>query len=492
MKNKEDLADAYLKLIGKRKLWFPMNGYSAFLQGSEYNTQKYFGKWYDNQAKFDLFIHMKEGFSQVWLPEDDFKPATSKGFKEYLTNPKIFQKRIDYLFDNMKEMDKIYDQYSYEKISQTRDDILFLLINKIRDIIWDANAAAIFSIHLDKQEFSGMLGEEKYPITDEKLDLLWAKAVEPAFESFDKAQLIHILTLAKEKKGLKEIVESSQYVLTDYYSAKTLLEVKEMIEERYGNYMTDYKVASKSSGSEIEKINTLVKNHEKWLKSLPKSERAIAGYLQTVMKVRDRRKNFFAKGMTIMYRIAEKVFNEAGVDREFIPFYTVRELLKGKDHLRSSIDVLTDRKKGFQWLVPYSGEPRGLNINIDSGIEKINNYFEKCHLAGQGLGVINGQSAYKGLVKGKVHIVMSVSSEHGFKEGEILVAGMTRPEYLPLMNKAAAIVTDEGGISCHAAIISRELKKPCIIGTKIATRVLKDGDLVEVDANRGTVKLLKK
>jgi pyruvate,water dikinase len=60
------------------------------------------------------------------------------------------------------------------------------------------------------------------------------------------------------------------------------------------------------------------------------------------------------------------------------------------------------------------------------------------------------------------------------------------------MKKAIAFITDEGGITCHAAIIARELKKPCIIGTKIATKVLKDGDLVEVDANKGVVKIIKK
>jgi len=59
------------------------------------------------------------------------------------------------------------------------------------------------------------------------------------------------------------------------------------------------------------------------------------------------------------------------------------------------------------------------------------------------------------------------------------------------MKKAAAFVTDEGGITCHAAIVARELKKPCIIGTKIATQALKDGDEVEVDADKGAVKLLK-
>ena len=59
------------------------------------------------------------------------------------------------------------------------------------------------------------------------------------------------------------------------------------------------------------------------------------------------------------------------------------------------------------------------------------------------------------------------------------------------MKKASAIVTDEGGVTCHAAIVSRELKIPCIIGTKIATKVLKDGQLVEVNANHGWVKIIK-
>lgn len=77
-----------------------------------------------------------------------------------------------------------------------------------------------------------------------------------------------------------------------------------------------------------------------------------------------------------------------------------------------------------------------------------------------------------------------------FEEGEILVAISTNPDIIPLMKKAGAIVTDEGGIMCHASIISRELKIPCIVGTKNATRALKDGDMVEVDANTGIIKII--
>lgn len=78
------------------------------------------------------------------------------------------------------------------------------------------------------------------------------------------------------------------------------------------------------------------------------------------------------------------------------------------------------------------------------------------------------------------------------KEGEVLLCAMTSPDYVPAMNRAAAIVTDEGGLLCHAAIVSRELEKPCIVGTKIATKILKDGDFVEVDANKGVVNILKR
>ena len=78
-----------------------------------------------------------------------------------------------------------------------------------------------------------------------------------------------------------------------------------------------------------------------------------------------------------------------------------------------------------------------------------------------------------------------------FKNKEILVSSMTTPSMVPIMKKAAAFITDEGGITCHAAILAREMKKPCIIGTKVATKALKDGDLVEVDADKGMVRIIK-
>lgn len=107
------------------------------------------------------------------------------------------------------------------------------------------------------------------------------------------------------------------------------------------------------------------------------------------------------------------------------------------------------------------------------------------------INVITGTVAFKGNVQGTVRYIHTFDDMKDFKPGEILVTEMTNPRYVPIMKQASAIITDEGGTTCHAAIASRELKVPCIVGTKIATQVLKNGDIVEVDADNGTVTILK-
>ncbi len=103
----------------------------------------------------------------------------------------------------------------------------------------------------------------------------------------------------------------------------------------------------------------------------------------------------------------------------------------------------------------------------------------------------SGISASLGMARGKVSVVWDRKDLFKVKDGEILVAITTHPDYLLAMKRAKAIVTDEGGLTSHAAIVSRELKIPCIVGTKIATKILRDGQLVEVDANKGIVRIIK-
>lgn len=101
---------------------------------------------------------------------------------------------------------------------------------------------------------------------------------------------------------------------------------------------------------------------------------------------------------------------------------------------------------------------------------------------------LKGVPVYKGKASGKVVVVSDDTVSGGqFEEGDILVCKNTNVDYLPLMRKSSAIVTDIGSLLSHAAIVARELKKPCIVSTKKATEALKTGDFVEVDAEKGTV-----
>lgn len=101
---------------------------------------------------------------------------------------------------------------------------------------------------------------------------------------------------------------------------------------------------------------------------------------------------------------------------------------------------------------------------------------------------VAGTGATTGTAVGKARVIVSFSELKFMQRGEILVTSMTTPDFVQAMKKAAGIVTDEGGVLCHAAIVSRELGLPCVVGTRTATKVFKTGELVEVRANHGVVR----
>ena len=102
--------------------------------------------------------------------------------------------------------------------------------------------------------------------------------------------------------------------------------------------------------------------------------------------------------------------------------------------------------------------------------------------------LLRGLGAAPGEASGPVRVLGDARTTPAtFADGEVLVTRMTSPDWVPLMRRAAAIATDSGGMTCHAAIVSRELGIPCVVGTQTATKTLRDGELVTVDATRGIV-----
>jgi phosphoenolpyruvate synthase/pyruvate phosphate dikinase len=211
------------------------------------------------------------------------------------------------------------------------------------------------------------------------------------------------------------------------------------------------------------------------LENVPKETRDRA------MNLREQTERYSSKRDKVMVINLKKLYPELG---ENVKFLLPQEAfnIKSNPNLKKDLD---ERSKGY---IFYNGQLySGESIKTFAGDKNI----ELMELPSTITSDVKGTTAYKGVVKGKVCLVITKSDLKKVISGDILVSPMTRPEFLPAMNKAAAFVTDEGGITCHAAIVSREMKKPCIIGTKNATKVLKDGDYVEVDANSGIVRILK-
>ncbi len=116
---------------------------------------------------------------------------------------------------------------------------------------------------------------------------------------------------------------------------------------------------------------------------------------------------------------------------------------------------------------------------------KDSKYYEIYKLNGEGKVLCTGKAVGSKIGQGKARVILDISGIHSFQPGEVLVTTMTDPDWEPIMKKASAIVTDKGGRTCHAAIVSRELGIPCIVGTEVATKVIKDGSEITVDCTQG-------
>jgi phosphoenolpyruvate synthase/pyruvate phosphate dikinase len=242
---------------------------------------------------------------------------------------------------------------------------------------------------------------------------------------------------------------------------------------------------------EIEKIKNSLderKREKITLFKKYKPEKKLALYTEVTevfADMQDIRKSFVIKMSHYHKLFLEQVSDHFSQPLDNLWYYSYREMVKAVEtetFLPQS--VIDERRK-----IIVAGEAKDEKIILTG--KEANEMLDYLQHKVEDVTEFSGLVAHGGRVQGKVKIVLKVADVSKVADNDILVSSMTRPEMIVAMQKAAAYVTDEGGITCHAAIISRELNKPCIIGTKIATKVLHDGDMVEVDADNGVVRILK-
>lgn len=204
---------------------------------------------------------------------------------------------------------------------------------------------------------------------------------------------------------------------------------------------------------------------------------------ETCIKIREESDDVLHPALSYISAFAKK---RIGADfpeaTGYLNFISLSEIISG--HIPKK-EILTKRSKGYLFhkgivYLDTEGFLKENNIRLVRS-DNVSNYVN----------LIKGQSACQGIAKGRAKIVLELDDLKKIDKGNVIVTPMTTPDMTVALRTASAIVTNEGGITSHAAIVARELQKPCVIGTRIATKLIKNGDMLEVDGTAGTVKILK-
>jgi phosphohistidine swiveling domain-containing protein len=414
---------------------------------------------------------------------------------------------------------------------------LELLDSFLRQLIWHVIAFDRFTRHLSKNNYEKMTDKElrdclsdfeeyaknahnfitPLPLADEVLTNIFIGSF-PQANKEEKRSWWRTLTFPSKENELTREARDF-YELARAYKNKSrryreLLEshlkkyawigarsyhwnrvwTSEIIEKRLLNFfvedktperkLIELKKAREQAMSARRKIMLRLKvNSNKKLKSLIELAQEYA-YRRTWRTDIIYRSGYHAK--ELFYEISRRV----GLDRNFVPYLTLGETRQIASDLSLPVNKreLSKRKRFYAYAL-LDGEHTILagsrwQSQIRPIIKENDNFISYLGL--------KGQPTCPGKVIGRVKIVNHPDDLKKIKRGDILVATMTFPHFISGMEKAAAFITDEGGVLSHAAIVSREMGKPCVTGTHIATKALKDGDIVEVNATKGIIKIIKK
>lgn len=312
------------------------------------------------------------------------------------------------------------------------------------------------------------------------------------FEKNTPKQIINKLNLFEfETNIIKQHMKKYEWVNTEYIGEK-------WSEEKWIDL---FKKAITDIMSPEKKLDLILKNFEKLnidrnhaIEELnpPRQVRHAIDCLAELIAQRDWTKGYFAKALLSYGRLLNEVACRMNRDPKDLLYYSYKEIMNFFEYKKiiSSKEIENRRRNGYVIVIKNS------KFNLITGKSNINNLINKEGVNEPFEKIIDikefkGLPASRGVKRGMARVMEDALDISKFKEGEILVTYMTTIEFTPVFRKASAVVTDEGGMSCHAAIISREFSLPCVVGTKIATRVIATGDEIEVDANRGIIKIIK-
>lgn len=399
----------------------------------------------------------KDGTSRFYLG----KLGVEKAKNEWLKMP---TKKIEQKFGKWREKWWKYEKYFYKvAVNDFKNPVdEWQKINKISLKYWrDSYKVEAIDSFADEIELQILKGLEKSGVDTD----LFHDLITPSKPTLPQSMVLEGVKAISNQTQIKKFLRKFWFAKGNWAGGEILN--KDDVSFAHEN-ITDFKKLKKLHLENDKKIDS---------KTLQ-----IIRLLRLQFIWREERKAFLQMMNVALWSIAKKVASKEDINLSILIWLRPEEIFQYKKapekfSLRAKKSIYF-RKRNAKKTIIICGDDAQDVISEFCNTEKQKE--------------LKGTIASKGKITGIVRLILREHQFSRFNKGEILVTTMTRPEYLPLMLKAGGIITDEGGLTSHAAIVSRELKKPCIVGTKHATEVFEDGDLVEVDAERGVVKIIKR
>lgn len=470
----------------------------------------YFAKGFSNDLvlKTDIFkqhpylvSHLKDNYARFYMVKDSFEKCSKESLEKLLKDPSFVNDLIyKRMVDRGEEGMKIFKELQEKNNKVSKSEALELL-NRFVDIINTQMSmhfiAVMDLIDYPYTNYIKKYIEDKIAGTDLRLHYLLEKLLAPEDLTWTQKLRIDLLKLAIDHKENKsDYSKATKKIWQDWlwlnyghrgpaYEQSYFDQViKELVDKKIPELKDELRILQNNKKEvtqkkqEIFKQLNIDKKHQDFINAL-----SLLSYLKIY------RKDTAFLLIYLTYEIIEQ-FNKGNIKRENLMYLTLEEaaeLIRG--NLKITRKELQERERNCVHVAET--EKLLVGKEADKFIAE-NTIKEKEKQAGEPLRLLEGNTACLGetgnWVYGEIRVINEVADMEKMQEGDILVSVATTPDILSAMKKASAIVTDHGGITCHAAIVSRELNIPCLIGTKYATKVFKDGDKVVVCPRHGYIK----
>ena len=426
----------------------------------------------------------------TWVLDEKETAEESKKFaQKYAFDKKGLEKYLNLWNQRTAKLRSSFRKLEQIKFAQLSQNQLINAYNKFSKIYYDWWLLTI-SLELATITLEPELGQrlKKYYSNTKEYNHAFSILSSPPTLTFyrqEQKDLLSILLLPEnqQKETLKNHQKKYFWILNSYLKSQ-ILDLSYFLKdlEKLGN--TNFKKSLKEikdypSHIKREKQNIYKKIHH------DKNFRQLVSLVEKFSTLQNERKMDNFKAEHFLEEFVKTFSQKSKIDKNSLKCLVLNEL--SEIFTKDFHQTFKSRQKSFVFhctdkeIIPYEGQ---------NALLLANRFINLPHLKQN---IIQGQVASLGKIhhfRGTAKIVLTVDQIHKLKSGDILITTMTSPDFIIGMKKAGAIITDIGGMLSHAAIVARELKKPCIVGTEIATKVIHDGDVVELHNGKGTIRIL--